>query len=378
MIYTRNGVLFLGPPERTTPVSAAWLNQVDDALVELINDRLIVVSAAGIFGPYQQITHSLPSPRNDAVLVGGSGNMIGAGDLALPGHAIGTLARARWFSGTVGEIYGCEGRVDAEGAAAVIEQGTAFLCVTGTNSDNAGTMNLFEGFRVPDYSGVAYSRILGRVAFVNDDPGAMIVSRGRILGPYGRQRNALSKVTYSGGEIAPPMHGGMRTGVRYSSAQTLAAADLAIGATLIYYTPVYVPERTPINELSFRVTGAGAGGTVARMGIWPLARGVLGAKIAEAAEVSVATTGDKPASIAGGLTLEAGMYALGLQSNGTPTIQWNTDYSLGGVLGTTNVDRNDTLLFSTPGSYGVLPTTPAITRAANSGWVVPNLWLTVA
>jgi hypothetical protein len=361
-----------------TEVVTSWVVSVDDTLLELTTDQLLTITSAGLFGPYRQITGFLPSPRNDVVLTGASSNLLGVGTLSMPGHAIGYLARARWFSGTAEEVYGLEARVDHEGAAAVIAQGTGVLIVTGTNSDNAGTMTLFEGVRFPDYSGVAYSRITNRVAFVNDDPGAMIVTRGRILGPYGRLRNALSKTTYSGGEIAPPMHGGMAAGVRYSSPQTLVAADLALGSTLIYYTPVHVPERVTLNQLGFRVTVAGAGGTVARMGVYPLVRGALGAKIAEAPEVSVATTGDKQSTVAGGIVLEAGMYMLALQSSGAPTVQWNTDYSLGGVLGTTNVDRNDTLVFSTPGSYGALPTTPTLTRAANSGWVVPNLWLTVA
>jgi hypothetical protein len=378
MIFIPYGAPFQNRPSLATPVTAAWLDRVDAQLVHLSNDRVVDVNAAGVFGPYQQITHVLASPRNDVVLFGNSGNLLGVGNLSMPGHAIGLIARARWFSGTAEEVYGCEGRVDAEGPTSVIPRGTAFLAITGANSDNAGTMNLWEGLRFPDYSGAAYSRILARCFAVNDDPGAMLVTRGRMLSPYGRQRNGGSETVYNGGEVAPPMHGGMAAGVRYSTAMTLTAADLAMGATLIYYAPVFVPERVTLNQLGFRVTVAGAGGTVARMAIYPFARGVLGAKIAEAPEVSVATTGDRQATVAGGVVLEAGMHMLALTSNGAPTIQWSTDYSLGGLLGTTNTDRNDTLLLTTPGSYGALPTTPTLTRSANPGWVVPNLWLTVS
>jgi hypothetical protein len=376
MTYTRNSVLFLGPPERTTPVSAAWLNGVDDALVALINDQTL--TGVGLINAPRVITWAPSGDASLSVAVANGGVILTAGNIPAPGHAIGGLFRWRHFSGTAAEGYGVEGRVDHEGAAAIITRGNAFVAIAGDNTDNAGAMTVFRGFKFPDFSGANYSRIAARVFLRGEDPGAPIQQRGRIFGALGMQLNGGSDTTYSGGEIAPPMHGGMRTGVRYSTPMTLAAADLALGSTLIYYAPVFVPERVTLNQLGFRVTVAGAGGTVARMGLYPLARGVLGAKIAEAPEVLVDSTGDKQATVAGSVTLEAGMYMLALTSNGAPTIQWNTDYSLGGTLGTTNVDRNDTLTFSTPGSYGVLPTTPTITRTTNPGWVVPNLWLTVA
>lgn len=76
------------------------------------------------------------------------------------------------------------------------------------------------------------------------------------------------------------------------------AAAVAMSVGLIHYTPIYVPG--PCDRLVFEVTTAGAGGTVARMGLYTrTAGGRPGNKLTEwSADQSVASTGAKEGTIA--------------------------------------------------------------------------------
>jgi len=86
---------------------------------------------------------------------------------------------------------------------------------------------------------------------------------------------------------------------------------------------IYVGDSTSFTRIGCNVSAAGAGGTVARLGIYNVSvqsnrRIEPGSLLVDAGTVSVATTGDKEIVIA--QTLERGFYFLAISSDGTPTM----------------------------------------------------------
>ena len=128
----------------------------------------------------------------------------------------------------------------------------------------------------------------------------------------------------------------LRTGEYYSS-DTNLSATLAITANELYGVPLVVARNITVDRIAFEVTGAGAGGTTARMGIYNNGTNLYpGTLLLDAGTVSVASTGIKAITIA--QALPKGIYFLALVSDGTPTIravnQSGSTNRLLGILGT--------------------------------------------
>lgn len=109
--------------------------------------------------------------------------------------------------------------------------------------------------------------------------------------------------------------------------------DSASEADQVYYIPIYLERSTPYTRLGCHVAGAGAGGTVARLGIYAAVFDGDGQLIPDtltldAGTVSVATTGEKTIVIAE--TLAAGWHFLAFSTDGTPTLR---AFSEGAALG---------------------------------------------
>ncbi len=87
------------------------------------------------------------------------------------------------------------------------------------------------------------------------------------------------------------------------------------------YIPIYFSARVHVDEISIRVTGAGAGGTIARLGLYTNGGQVAipSVLITDYGTVSVASTGVKTITI--DQTLNIGLYYLVVVSDGTPTIE---------------------------------------------------------
>ncbi len=99
--------------------------------------------------------------------------------------------------------------------------------------------------------------------------------------------------------------------------------NAVIGADDLWYLPVYVERSRTFTQIGLHVIIAGAGGTVARLGIYAATfdgSGDLtpGALTLDAGTVSVATTGQK--SIAISVTLAQGFHFFAISSDGTPTM----------------------------------------------------------
>lgn len=99
----------------------------------------------------------------------------------------------------------------------------------------------------------------------------------------------------------------------------------AIGSGRLNMMPIFVPYRRAFTTLACVVTSGGAGGTTGRMGLWNANQttGKPTTLIEEgAATFAVDSTGVKTATIS--QTLDPGMYWLGLNSDGTPTMVVST------------------------------------------------------
>ncbi len=102
-----------------------------------------------------------------------------------------------------------------------------------------------------------------------------------------------------------------------------ATAGNVVVADRRYYTPIYVANGMTYVRIGVHVRIAGAGGTVARLGLYAATittnrRIIPGALVLDAGTVSVATTGGKEITI--DETLPSGFYFLALSSNGVPNL----------------------------------------------------------
>ena len=107
----------------------------------------------------------------------------------------------------------------------------------------------------------------------------------------------------------------------YLTTPTGSPTNLAISANRLHMMPIWVPYRRAFTTLATVVQSGGAGGTVARLGLYNANQtsGKPTTLIEEgAAAVAVDGTGVKTATIS--QTLDPGMYWLALVSDGAPTI----------------------------------------------------------
>jgi hypothetical protein len=90
----------------------------------------------------------------------------------------------------------------------------------------------------------------------------------------------------------------------------------------LYYIPIMVGEQTSFDRIGINVTVAGAGGTLARLGIYEMkSDGLPGARLDDYGTVAVDSTGDKLITIpAFRQVRERGAYFLALVSNGGPIL----------------------------------------------------------
>tara|TARA_Y100000310_G_scaffold321748_1_gene379825 strand:+ start:226 stop:780 length:555 start_codon:yes stop_codon:yes gene_type:complete len=102
-----------------------------------------------------------------------------------------------------------------------------------------------------------------------------------------------------------------------------ARGNVAMVADELYYIPIYVERSITFGRLTIDVQTGGAGGTVARLGIYEAdfnsdGEMLPGALVTDAGTVSVATTGAKHINEAN--TLAEGFHFLAISSDGTPQL----------------------------------------------------------
>ncbi len=178
--------------------------------------------------------------------------------------------------------------------------------------------------------------------------------------------------------LSPPLHAGLRSG-RYYGVPAAVINNAALAGDTIYWTPVFVPERTTIVELGCNVVTTGTA-TLARLGMYRLGAGTLTA-VALPTEFSVSTTGAKAATISA--PVEPGTYFIAIVLNGSITIstaQVNGTAGPAGIYGgmhgaaTPTAAGSADVGLTTSYTYAALPSpTYALSNTVYGGIVIPHL-----
>ncbi|MEE8194445.1 MAG: hypothetical protein V3T73_02960 [Dehalococcoidales bacterium] len=124
----------------------------------------------------------------------------------------------------------------------------------------------------------------------------------------------------------------LRTGA-YHLPASINYQALAITADQLYARPLIVARDITIDRIAIEVTGAGAGGTKARLGIYNLGDDLYpGTLLLDAGEVAVDSTGIKAVTVSQALT--KGIYFMAMVADGTPTVYADNNWpDFGGILG---------------------------------------------
>src|SRR5574343_78696 len=108
------------------------------------------------------------------------------------------------------------------------------------------------------------------------------------------------------------------------------SVDVALAVNTIYANYIYVATTIGFTGLNIKVQTA-ASGKFARMGVWQVNSDLeLTTLVKDGGAVDVGSTGEKTATFAE-VTLAPGKYAVGIVSDGTPTISWLSGIDLLGV-----------------------------------------------
>lgn len=134
-----------------------------------------------------------------------------------------------------------------------------------------------------------------------------------------------------------------------------AVGTLALVANTLYATAAVFRKTTLWTKIAVNVTVAAAAGKSVRLGIYALKNGVPVGVVFDAGAILADTTGVKEITIS--RVLPAGMYALTVISDGTPTITAGSmAANFAGTIGASGFGVSDQLMISSV-TFGALPTT---------------------
>jgi hypothetical protein len=182
---------------------------------------------------------------------------------------------------------------------------------------------------------------------------------------YYRSDQKILKITDGTRKIGLVPVKALRAGRWYGTFDAATAfTTVTISANTLYASPFFVPEELRFDQIAINVTTAGAGGTVARVGIYkdgstPSTQGYPANLIpgTDVGELAVDTTGVKANAI--DVTLPPGLYWLALVSSGAPALRGvgvasldSEILGLGDDLGTA-----PGVGYSVSYTYGALPST---------------------
>ncbi len=196
-------------------------------------------------------------------------------------------------------------------------------------------------------------------------------------GTFGGVQLLNRVVSVYGPELAPPPSPGWVSDRYYFGVAPGIVGDMAaaaLTAATILWTPIFVPARVQIAELGVRVTTAEEGASL-RLAIYKAAGGVpAGDPLWQSDSLDAATTGAR--TVTPGLTVEAGLHFLGLNSSSSAVaVNFYPETFLAGAFGWTD-DNGGQSAPTTAQTFGTWPTNPALTYASNGG-LVPLVWVRV-
>ncbi len=166
-----------------------------------------------------------------------------------------------------------------------------------------------------------------------------------------------------------PLYGNMPQVGEYMATYSSHLSNTAFVADRVYYVPIVISYTLKIDRLGIYVTTGLADNSVL-MGIYSFERGILGAKLVETDEVSVATAGLKEGTV--NVALPAGVFMFALLLEGGIRIRKNTvDIALMPHTAATETS-NMTHYYESQAWASGLPTTPSsLTLSAGD---TPRIW----
>lgn len=158
-------------------------------------------------------------------------------------------------------------------------------------------------------------------------------------------------------------------GVNISSVGTVAQA-----ANFVRYFPIKLETVMAFDQLVCEVTGAGAGGTTARMGIYHRDKDwVPGDLIVDGGTVAVDGTGVKTASIS--VILGPGRYYLCWNTDGTPTVRSVRGFPPNGHLLPTLGASPIVISLRGTQTYGAFPATGTVIDSVSGSTIPMDYWV---
>jgi hypothetical protein len=159
------------------------------------------------------------------------------------------------------------------------------------------------------------------------------------------------------GDFDVSLAGGYRPGRFYAGENLSPAATgtQALTANTMYATVFTVRQPQLWTKIGINVTVAGAGGTLARLGVYDIENGVPTSLVHDAGTVAVSTTGVKEITIS--KVLIPGTYAMVVFTNGTPTVTADVNSKAAvGCIGSSAIGTGDQVITRAL-TFAALPST---------------------
>lgn len=237
-----------------------------------------------------------------------------------------------------------------------------------TPASLAGNIGLYALVYQANWTAVpGYANIAQKYVLLNQDPGFVISTAGQVIAAYGAE--------------VVPWNGTCTTGTYEFGVAPLASQNVTLVANAPYISPLYVPQRTTYTKIGVNIVTGQAGASI-QLAVYKLgAGGLQGAPIYfDPTNHAATAAGVIETTIAGGLTLEGGNYAL-VALTGTAGVIINgfTDPGANRLFGshTSNSSFDFTPLIAATINTGApassWPTSPAFIYIALGAY--PQVWM---
>jgi len=146
----------------------------------------------------------------------------------------------------------------------------------------------------------------------------------------------------------------------------------SLSANTLIGVPIFIGGSQAVTEIGIEVTGAGAGGTVIRLGIYSDSGGVPGSLLLDAGTVAADSAAVKTIAIT--QTLDPGWYFLALNTDSAATVRICNISIVPSILGASSSSAGSTVYYTRSLAYGALPATfGSVTRVTSGN--CPRIWL---
>lgn len=253
-----------------------------------------------------------------------------------------------------------------------LDSGKTFWVVSATDITVTVPNTLTDGFRATFIQALAGRAVLSLGSMTVVEPDGLTATQG--IG-YSAVIYAVpsSSIVYLN-LTKPPVavSAGLKTTRVYGSmgrSTLMSPQAVAVSANTLYVVPIFVPRRTTIGTLGCRVATSLAANNL-RLALFASNKaGLPGVRLYQSANISTATAGNK--QVTGiGVTVDPGVYFVGIVASGGVTIQWALSIALEEVFGRSTVDGMETL----PVYSATLTTIPTDLSAVTPTYIDPSVY----